>query len=152
MPHRRTGQEQPRPTTLRPRGGGGQTTGVNTVPAAANAAAFVAEALRHGEVWASRDEGGFPAPTGEAGERVMPFWSTRRRAERVIATVPAYRGFEPVALPAGVFRQRWLPGLERDGLKVDLNWAGARANGYDLTPTDVEARFAGASGIGDERA
>ena len=125
---------------------------MNTVPAAANAAAFVAEALRHGEVWAIRDAGGFPAPTGDAGGRVMPFWSTRRRAERVIETVPAYGGFEPEALPLHVFRQRWLPGLERDGLKVGLNWAGAWATGYDLTPSNVEARFAGASRVGEERA
>jgi hypothetical protein len=31
----------------------------------------------------------------------------------------------------------WLPGLERDGLLVGLNWAGDRAQGYDVAPADV---------------
>jgi len=31
-----------------------------------------------------------------------------------------------------------LPGLAKDGIRVGLNWSGARAVGYDLEPDDVE--------------
>jgi hypothetical protein len=35
------------------------------------------------------------------------------------------------------FLERWLPALERDGLRVGVNWSGPRAVGYDLQPADV---------------
>lgn len=64
----------------------------------------------------------------------MPFWSLSSRAERVISTVEAYCGFETVAIPLSEWRFRWLPGLERDGLNVGLNWSGARVTGCDVEP------------------
>ena len=104
---------------------------------AAQAAAFYAEALAHGTVWGVRDANGFPAPLNGDGARAMPFWSTRSRAEVVVANVVAYAGFEPVEVPLERWKAEWLPGLERDGLLVGLNWAGDRAQGYDVTAADV---------------
>ncbi|RPH67238.1 MAG: hypothetical protein EHM78_21965 [Myxococcaceae bacterium] len=34
----------------------------------------------------------------------------------------------------------WLPGLERDGRLVGVNWSGNTASGYDVTPSEVRAR------------
>ena len=104
---------------------------------AAHASAFYAEAAEHHCVWGIRDRDGFPAPLNGDGERTMPFWSLRSRAERVVSTVAAYAGFEVVEVPLEAFLTRWLPGLERDGLRVGLNWSGSRATGYDLAPSDV---------------
>lgn len=56
----------------------------------------------------------------------------------MIDAVEAYRGFEVVSLRLDEWRSRWLPGLEKDGLRVGLNWSGERATGYDLDPDDVE--------------
>ena len=67
----------------------------------------------------------------------MPFWSSLARVERVVESVPAYRGFTPVELTWNDFREKWLPSLERDGLRIGLNWTGARATGYDLTAQEV---------------
>jgi hypothetical protein len=67
----------------------------------------------------------------------MPFWSKKSRAELVVAKVAAYAGFEPVEVALDKWRADWLTGLERDGLLVGLNWAGDRAQGYDVTPADV---------------
>ena len=111
---------------------------------AAQAAAFYDEAARHGSVWGIRDKGGLPAPEGVDGQRAMPFWSLRSRAERIVTAVPAYAGFEPTEIPLDVFRSRWLPGLERDGLHVGINWTGARATGYDVAPGEVEEGLAAA--------
>jgi hypothetical protein len=109
---------------------------------AAHAWAFYDEVRLHGSLWGIRDAAGFPAPPNPDGERSMPFWSLRSRAEKVITTVPAYEGFELVELTLAEFRSRWLPGLERDGLRVGLNWSGPRATGYDVHPSEVAAALA----------
>ena len=56
-------------------------------------------------------------------------------------SVPAYGRLEVVEVPLDAFLTRWLPGLERDGPRVGLNWSGSRATGYDLDPSDVIARL-----------
>lgn len=83
---------------------------------AAQAHAFYADVLDRGEVWAIRDGNGYPAPEADGG-RVMPFWSSRARAQRIIDTVEAYRGFQPVALTLQEWRSRWIPGLLADFVK-----------------------------------
>lgn len=115
---------------------------------AAQATAFYAEAVREGSVWGVRDAEGFPAPLTPDGCRAMPFWSLRTRAEKVIATVPAYESFVAVELPLAEFRSRWLPGLERDGIRVGVNWSGTAATGYDLVAGDVEVNLAAAAARG----
>jgi hypothetical protein len=108
---------------------------------AAHASAFYAEAVDHRSFWGIRDGGGFPAPLNGDGERAMPFWSLHSRAESVVSTVPAYTGFEVVEIPLDEFLDRWLPGLERDDVRVGLNWSGPQATGYDLPPSDVINRL-----------
>ena len=56
-----------------------------------------------------------------------------------MAEVPAYAGFEVVRLSLHEWRSRWLPGLQRDGIRVGQNWSGEGATGYDLLPAEVEA-------------
>ena len=107
--------------------------------AAAQAHAFYADVLATATVWALRDAGGFPAPLSPDGHRSMPFWSSRSRVERVIATVPAYASFEVVEIALEDWRSEWLPDLAGDGLRVGLNWAGPRATGYDVEVQAVEA-------------
>jgi hypothetical protein len=72
----------------------------------------------------------------------MPFWSKPTRAERVIGAVAAFRGFDVVEIPVDDWLDSWLPGLQRDGLLVGVNWAGARATGFDLAPVQVAGWFA----------
>lgn len=103
----------------------------------AHADAFVDEVHRSGEVWALRDKNGFPAPVNADGVRSMPFWSLATRARKIQSTVSDYDGFEIASIPLFEWRSRWLPGLERDGLLVGLNWSGMRATGYDVLPSDA---------------
>jgi hypothetical protein len=56
--------------------------------------------------------------------------------------VPAYRWFDVVEIAAGDWLDNGLPGLQRDGLLVGVNWAGALATGYDLAPAQVAGWFA----------
>jgi len=112
---------------------------------AVQAAAFYAEARREQSVWTIRDQDGFPAPLNSDGKRAQPFWSLRGRAERIIEQVPAYAGFAVEEIPLGAFRERWLPGMAADGLRVGLNWSGERATGYDLTANEVERNLTAAA-------
>ncbi|MBN9361249.1 MULTISPECIES: DUF2750 domain-containing protein [unclassified Devosia] len=108
---------------------------------AAHSAAFFSEVVASAAVWGIRDNGGFPVPVSADGARTMPFWSTRNRAEQVIQTVPAYAGFQPERVNLAAFVDRWLPGLERDGHLVGINWSGERATGYDMLPREVIERL-----------
>ena len=59
----------------------------------------------------------------------MPFWSSRERVERVIARVPAFRVFDPFEIDLAAFIGRWLPGLDRDGLKVGFELVRRSSDG-----------------------
>ena len=105
---------------------------------ASQAAAFYRDVAAGRRVWTVKDDGGFPAPKTSSGERAQPFWSSLSRVERIIRTVPAYAGFHPHELSWDEFRDRWIPGLTKDGLKVGVNWSGPRATGYDVEPASVQ--------------
>ncbi len=104
---------------------------------AAQYAAFWRDVARQRRVWTLRDAQGFPAPPNGDGQRTMPFWSSASRVERVIRSVPAYAGFTPHELTWEEFRDHWLPGLARDGVRVGVNWSGPRATGYDCSPAEI---------------
>jgi len=108
---------------------------------AINADAFVSEVLNSAQVWGIRDSGGFPTSTNTSGKTAMPFWSSEKRAMSIITAIPAYSDFKPEPIPLSVFMERWIPGLEKDGLYCGLNWSGERAAGYDLSPADLMARL-----------
>ncbi|HEU4699375.1 MAG TPA: DUF2750 domain-containing protein [Gemmatimonadales bacterium] len=108
--------------------------------AAAQAAAFYRDVAAHQRLWTVRDGAGFPAPLDAGGRRVLPFWSTHSRVQRILKGVPAYRLHEPVELTWAEFRDRWLPELDRQGLYVGVNPSGARATGLALEPDAVRWR------------
>ena len=105
---------------------------------AAQASAFYIDVAKNKKVWTIRDLGGFPAPMTPEGKRSQPFWSTYNRVIRIITTVPAYTGFEPFEISWDDFSNNWLPGLDKDGLLVGLNWSGNRAIGFDIKPIRVK--------------
>jgi hypothetical protein len=78
------------------------------------------------------------------GRRSMPFWSSKARVQKVIKTVPAYKGFTPIGFTWDDFVAQWVPDLKRDGYLVGVNWSGAHALGYDLEPDDVVANVSAA--------
>ncbi len=108
--------------------------------AAPQASAFYEEVARDRRPWTISDAKGFAAPETPQG-RAMPFWSSVARAERIIESMGACAGFVPFEIQWDVFRDSWLPGLERDGLRVGVNWTGDRATGYDLLPSELRANI-----------
>jgi hypothetical protein len=109
--------------------------------AAAQWAAFAREAARNKVVFTVRDPGGgHPAPMNAEGKRSLPFWSSRKRVQKIVNSVPAYSEFKIDEVQLDDFLGRWLPGLERDGFLVGVNWTGNSATGYDIAPADVRLR------------
>jgi hypothetical protein len=111
----------------------------------AHKAAFRREVTQDNRVFAIRDAEGYPAPADDTGRRAVPFWSKPTRAQRVAGQIEAYRELEVVAIELDDWLGGWLPCLERDGLLVGVNWAGARATGFDMTPAQVTEWFAAVS-------
>jgi hypothetical protein len=106
--------------------------------ASAHAAEFYREVAESNFVWGIKDSGGFPAPLDASGKRAMPFWSSESRAQTIIRSIPAYSSFVPVAIEWSVFCERWVPGLKKDGLLAGVNWAGAKASGFDIELSDLQ--------------
>jgi Protein of unknown function (DUF2750) len=104
---------------------------------ASQATAWSTDVRATGRVWTVEDDNGIPAPINADGRRAMPFWSTRSRVEKVLASVPDYTNFRSLELSLEEFGTQWLDGLERDGLLVGINWSGAAATGYDVEPANV---------------
>jgi hypothetical protein len=108
----------------------------------AHRAAFRREAALGGRVYTIRDSDGYPAPVGDDGRRSVPFWSKPTRAQLIVKHVPAYGGFEVVPIPVDEWLSGWMANLEHDDMLVGVNWAGAKATGYDMTPSQVLRWFA----------
>ena len=108
-------------------------------------ATFCKEVAQSKTLWAVKDVNGFPAPAGTDGKGAMPFWPSQTRALNLISIASQFAGFEPVPISWEDFCDRWLPGLEQDGLLVGVNWVGATASGSDMHPSElkqnVEAAF-----------
>jgi hypothetical protein len=107
----------------------------------AHKAAFRREAAQKKRVFSIRDQDGFPAPEETDGTRAVPFWSKSSRAHKVVGQVAAYNDFDVVEIGMDDWLDHWLPGLEQNGYLVGVNWAGARATGYDVAPTLVAGWF-----------
>jgi hypothetical protein len=111
---------------------------LNMSQSGSQAWAFYREVARSRTLWTVSDDVGYPAPKTASGQRAQPFWSSRPRAEKIIATVPAYSAFHPEAISWDAFCKTWVADMERDDLLVGINWSGPRAVGFDFTPSELQ--------------
>lgn len=101
------------------------------------AKAFYKQVASTRSVWTIRDEAGIPVPESDDGSRAMPFWSSRSLAELIIRNVEDYNGFHPMEISWEDFRDKWVPGMTKDGLLAGVNWSGATASGLDMMPAEL---------------
>lgn len=109
--------------------------------AASQSAAFFRDVVKTQSVWTVKDDGGFPAPRASSGQRAQPFWSSRSRVSKIIASVPDYANLQPIEITLEDFCKEWLPRLESENILVGVNWSGAQAVGYDLSVSQVQQRI-----------
>jgi hypothetical protein len=87
------------------------------------------------EVWLLETEGGFPLSIEmEPGSLVYPAWPEKEFAEAAARERPGWGLTTATSRPLDEFMERWLPGMQRDGTKVGVFWAGADLIGIDVEP------------------
>ncbi|MDH3590987.1 MAG: DUF2750 domain-containing protein [Planctomycetota bacterium] len=85
-------------------------------------------------VWALRNDDGWATWAVEEDEpRIVPFWSTRERAQSGAAV---FAGYEPEQVSAQEFLADWLPALRDRGLFIGVNLNAAMA-GLDVAPDEL---------------
>jgi uncharacterized protein DUF2750 len=112
--------------------------------AGAHAHAFYRDAAKFNDVFTVARDGAPMLVDGASGP-VLPVWSSRSRAAKIVATVPGYSDLVVVGMPWDEFERTQLPELEREGILLGVNWAGKNANGYELAPRLVAANVRAAS-------
>ena len=100
--------------------------------AGTQAHAFFEEVSETGDVWSLSGGQSMFVVYSASGARVFPLWSSRRRAQIIVETVPGYEGCKVLRSSWSNFVENWVAILERDGVLVGLNWAGTRAKGLEI--------------------
>ncbi len=111
---------------------------------------FIQRVLASGAVWGLKSADGWvmSRSTAEAtsGRGIMPFWSDRAYAKQCANN--NWAKHVPTEIPLDIFLERWMPGMDADGLLVGTNWS-AHLCGYEIEPLNlrdemVAARSGGA--------
>lgn len=108
--------------------------------AALQADAFYTDVVEHGAVFTLLEDEGFPVLRID-GSEVIPFWSSRVRAERVRKEHPKYERYEVDEITLSDFLAKTLQLLEAENIRVGVNWSGPRLTGYDLSAIEVRSNI-----------
>jgi len=83
--------------------------------AGANANKFYREVATSNAVWTIGDASGLPLTVTSNGFRVMPLWSSKKRVEKIIATVSGYSACIPLGSTWDDFEANWPDQLAKQG-------------------------------------
>lgn len=109
--------------------------------------AAYSEILAADAIFTIQDESGIPTTENAEGEKTMPFWSCAEKAQTFIDGAPGYAAFSVLKVEWKIFAEKWLPGLDADGLLAGLNWQAENGAGFDFDAYElyenVEANYSG---------
>ncbi|WP_406840945.1 DUF2750 domain-containing protein [Streptomyces sp. AHU1] len=105
----------------------------------AQAAAFFRDVARTRTVWWVRNDEGCLVPVAASGHEAFPYWSTKARAQRAVELWGP--DFRAVSMPLDQWRNAALPDLDKEDLRVGINWSGPRLTGWDFTVGEVVNRL-----------
>jgi hypothetical protein len=102
---------------------------------------FVERARATGQVWGLRSADGWAVcPSNEDDDaNVLVFWSDEAYAKRHARG--EWSQYAATAIPLDEFVRTWLPGMEREGMRVGTNW-DVNLAGVELAPADLAAQLA----------
>ncbi|CRK84722.1 DUF2750 domain-containing protein [Neobacillus massiliamazoniensis] len=111
---------------------------------------FIEEIVKQQKVWSIENEEGIPIAANMNGNSLMPFWSSKLNAEKIINCVPAYREYKTTDISLDKFLQ-WLTELENEELLIGTNWRGKQLIGHEMEPKEVieQIHNESADGLGD---
>jgi hypothetical protein len=99
--------------------------------AGAHAYKFFRDVAKSDSVWTVGTSNG-PITVESNGVQVQPMFSSRTRAEKMIATVPGYSHLVVLGIDWSEFERLWLKVLTERGILIGLNWSGPNATGYKM--------------------
>jgi len=74
----------------------------------------------------------------------MPFWSDRAYAKQCAKN--GWSKCVPTEIPLDVFLEKWMPGMDADGLLVGTNW-NARLCGFEIGPFKLRDQIVAARAV-----
>ena len=105
--------------------------------AAANARKFYEQVVAERRVFTFVDDGSYLV-FKIGGAEVIPFWSHRSHLDSVQEFDPKFLSYEPDEISLEDFLAKTLPQLDREKIRVGVNWSGSRLTGYDLTVDELK--------------
>lgn len=102
---------------------------------------FFEEAVQQKMVWTIANEEGYSISTNEQGESVVPLWSSRMKVEKIINSVPIYRGDHALAISLNDFINNRIDEFREDNLLVGANWCGKELMGREFLPSEILERI-----------
>jgi hypothetical protein len=101
---------------------------------------FIARVRQGGQVWGLRSEGGWAYCESSEYEEtdVLVFWSDRASAEKHSKGEWAGHAAEAIALEE--FVEKWLPGMDEDGVLIGPDW-DLNLAGPEVEPSDLAEAF-----------
>jgi hypothetical protein len=90
------------------------------------------------EVWGLKSNDGWALTRSSTdateARKIIPFWSDRAYARQ--CAKDEWSHYDATPIPLDVFIERWLPGLEKDGVLAGTNW-NAKLCGYEIDPAEL---------------
>lgn len=100
---------------------------------------FIEEIVKQQKVWTiEENEDAYATATNMDGQSIIPFWSSKLGAEKIINSVKAYRDYKPNEISIENFIQL-LTELDNEGLLIGANWRGKQLMGHDMEPKEIIA-------------
>ena len=90
------------------------------------------------EVWSLRDETGWVLSETDEGARSIPVWPHPEYARR--CAEGRWKGNEPASIGLQAFMDKWLPGMENDGLLV-MAFPTPLGKGVQVSPVELKRRL-----------
>ncbi|RYF31929.1 MAG: DUF2750 domain-containing protein [Comamonadaceae bacterium] len=93
---------------------------------------FIKRVIDWEEIWSLRNDSGWVISQTDDSNIVAPFWPHPEYAKQ--CAVDEWSDTEPAVIELGVFLDKWLPGLWKDGRLVEV-FRTPKQNGGVMTPT-----------------
>jgi hypothetical protein len=104
--------------------------------ASTHASQFYEQVVRDGKVFTFTEDGAYVVFRPDEFE-VIPFWSSRSRMTRIQEVHVQYAHLAIDEMSFDEFRVKTLEQLEKENIRVGLNWSGAKLVGYDISVKEL---------------
>ena len=109
---------------------------VQALPASERYSYWVKRVADREEVWSLWADGGWAMAADDAGATLLPFWPATEFAKNCAAGV--WENYEPRSIDLTAFRERWIPGIKKDGRMLAI-FPTPADRGITIAPDRVDA-------------